>query len=39
MSYPEWKASPEYKEWVESGERDEDFDYYYSKWERKYRNS
>lgn len=39
MSYPDWKNSPEYDEWVESGGRDEDFEYYYNKWERKYRLS
>lgn len=39
MSYPDWKNSPEYDDWIESGGRDEDYDYYYSQWERKYRTS
>ncbi len=32
-----FKNSPEYDEWIESGGRDEDYSYYYQKWERRVR--
>lgn len=30
-----WENSPEYEEWIESGGRDEDYSYYYNKWDRR----
>ena len=29
-----FKNSPEYDDWIESGGRDEDYEYYYNKWFR-----
>lgn len=34
-----FQDSPEYEEWIESGGRDEDYSYYYNKWERRTRQS
>lgn len=39
MSYPEWEASQEYEDWIQSGGRDEEFDYYYNKWAKRYYKS
>lgn len=30
-----FKNSPEYDDWIESGGRDEDYEYYYNKWFRR----
>lgn len=37
MGYPEWEESEEHEDWIQSGGRDSDFEYYYDKWERQYR--
>lgn len=34
-----FEDSPEYDDWIESGGRDEDYSYYYNKWERRVRTS
>lgn len=34
-----FEDSPKYDEWFESGGRDEDYSYYYNKWERRMRTS
>ena len=39
MSNAEFKNSPEYDEWIESGARDEDYSHYYNKWARRVRSS
>ena len=35
MANDSWENSPEYDDWIESGGRDEDYDYYYQKWARR----
>lgn len=35
MSNSGFIGSPEYEDWIESGGRDEDYGYYYNKWERR----
>jgi hypothetical protein len=30
-----WDSSPEKEDWIESGGRDEDYNYYYQKWHRR----
>lgn len=30
-----FKGSPEEEDWIQSGGRDEDYDYYYEKWYRR----
>lgn len=32
-----FENSPEYDDWIESGGRDEDYEYYYNKWQRRTR--
>ncbi len=32
-----FENSPEYDNWIESGGRDEDYEYYYNKWQRRTR--
>lgn len=39
MASNRWEDSPEHEEWIESGGRDEDYEHYYQKWERRTRNS
>jgi len=34
-----FEDSPEHEDWIESGGKDEDYSYYYQKWERRVRNS
>ena len=30
-----FEQSPEYEDWIESGGRDEEYSYYYNKWDRR----
>lgn len=32
-----FENSPEYDDWIKSGGRDEDYEYYYNKWQRRTR--
>jgi hypothetical protein len=37
MSDDGFKNSPEYEDWIQSGGRDEDYNEYYQKWQRRTR--
>lgn len=39
MSSNRWEDSPEYEKWIEKGGRDEDYSYYYNKWDRRVNRS
>lgn len=39
MSSNRWEDSPEHDEWIEKGGRDEDYSYYYNKWDRRVNRS
>lgn len=39
MSDNSWENSQEYEDWIESGGRDEDYSYYYNKWDRRVNRS
>lgn len=39
MASNRWEDSPEHEEWIEQGGRDEDYAYYYNKWDRRVNRS